>query len=188
MLYAVTIRLSSVIVSLILYDKNVSSVFWSPVFWYSSFILSYIWCSIIWRMPHSWQGHGPQVPIPLSRRSLSLPRNNPQYATIHRMPQLSRLTNLSRLQVAANAPGIWHTTCKMEIDDFPYDQIRRMVPPRSGLINGANTRWAVAPGLIWPSAHLVPGLLLANYVYFDHFFLNFSLAGPIRILMVEISG
>jgi hypothetical protein len=49
-------------------------------------------------------------------------------------------TNLSHHPVATNAPGIWHTTCTKQIDDFPYGQITRMPPPRIGLNNDAKTR------------------------------------------------
>ena len=74
-----------------------------------SFILSKIWCSKNWRMPHNWQGL--RATIPFSRRPLSLPRSSPQYATNHRLP-IARQPNLLHHPAATGAPGIWHITCR----------------------------------------------------------------------------
>ncbi len=126
---------------------------------------------------------------PILPRSLSLPRNNPQYAT-SRLPQhIVRQTNLPHHPLATEAPGIWHITCRIQIDDFSYGQITRMVSPRSGLRMMSRLVWAVAPGLIERSAHLVPWFRLLNCVCFDRFSAcSLPFAGAMRFLIGAIGG
>jgi hypothetical protein len=51
---------------------------------------------------------------------LSLPRSNHQYATSQLPPHIAWQTHLSHHPVATEAPGIWHTTCKMQVDDNDF--------------------------------------------------------------------